>query len=178
MMRPNLRLLRSLAFLLLTAGTAHAAPPSSPPPGGSTTDPTQYQQPLKEYQSLGIDRRLTSFAGTVLDIGDRPISGVEVKLFVDGQLAGSAVTDGTGFYDIRAPYDTSADVTVLLWYVAPERSLMPKEIVLKESRASAAAGLISRCVPRATVTPGRQFRVYLFDPESRNKELAELDCLP
>ena len=176
MMRPNLRLLPGLAFLLFAAGTAHAAPPGSPG-SSSSTDPTQYQRPLHEYQSLGIDRRLTSFAGTVLDVGDRPIPGVEVKLFVDGQLAGNATTDGSGFYDIRAAYDGSADATALLWYVAPERSLMPKEIVIKESRASVAAGLISRCVPRATLTPGKQFRVYLFDPESRNKELAELDCL-
>ena len=177
MMRPNLRLLDGLAFLLLAAGTAHAAPPGSPGGSGTTTDATQYQRPLQEYQSLGIDRRRTSFAGTVLDVGDRPIPGVEVKLFVDGQLTGSAVTDGNGFYDIRAAYDTSADATAILWYVAPERSLMPKEIVVKESRASVAAGLISRCVPRATLTPGKQFRVYLFDPESRNKELAELNCL-
>src|SRR5688572_8462481 len=109
MMRPNLRLLRSLAFLLVSAGTAHAAPPSTPPPGSSFTDPTQYQQPIEEYRTLGIDRRLASFAGTVLDIGDRPISGVEVKLFVEGQLTGSALTDGNGFYDIRAPYDPAAD---------------------------------------------------------------------
>ena len=176
MMRPNLRLLDGLAFLLLAAGTAHAAPPGGSGTG-STTDPTQYQKPLQEYQSLGIDRRLTSFAGTVLDVGDHPIPGVEVKLFVDGQLLGNATTDGNGFYDIRAAYDSAADATAVLWYVAPERSLMPKEIVVKESRASAAAGLISRCVPRAVITPGKQFRVYLFDPESRNKELAELDCL-
>ena len=176
MMRPNLRLLDGLAFLLLAAGTAHAAPPGTSG-SGTTTDPTQYQQPIREFQGLGIDRRLTSFAGTVLDVGDRPIPGVEVKLFVDGQLAGNAVTDGNGFYDIRAPYDSNADATAMIWYVAPERSLMPKEIILKESRASVAAGLISRCVPRATLTPGKQFRVYLFDPESRNKELAELDCL-
>jgi hypothetical protein len=177
MMSPNLRLLGGLAFLLFAAGTSHATPPTSSPGSSSSTDPTQYQRPLQEFRSLGIDRRLTSFAGTVLDIGDRPVSGVEVKLFVDGEVAGSALTDGAGFYDIRAPYNSSADQTVLLWYVAPERSLMPKEIVVKESRASIAAGLISRCVPRATLSPGRQFRVYLFDPESRNKELAELDCL-
>lgn len=176
MMRPNLRLLPGLAFLLLGAGVAHAAPPvpSSSVPG---TDPVQFQSPVQEFQSLGIDRRLASFTGTVLDVSDRPIPGVQVQLFVDGQVAGSGTTDGAGFYDIRVPYDSNADATVLLWYVAPERLLMPKEIVLKESKASAAAGLISRCVPRATVTPGRQFRVYLFDPESRNKELAELDCL-
>lgn len=177
MMRPNLRLLGGLAFLLLAAGTAHAAPPGVSGSSSPSTDPNQYQRPLQEYQSLGLDRRLTSFAGTVLDVGDRPIPGVEVKLFVDGQLAGTAITDGSGFYDIRAAYDASADATTLLWYVAPERSLMPKEIVIQESRASVAAGLISRCVPRATLTPGRQFRVYLFDPESRNEELEELDCL-
>jgi hypothetical protein len=177
MMRPNLRLLPGLAFLLLGAGMAHAAPPTTSP-GGSGVDPTEFQSPIQEYQSLGIDRRLASFAGTVLDVSDRPISGVQVQLFVDGQVLGNTRTDGDGFYDIRTPYDANADATVLLWYVAPERSLMPKEIVLKESKASAAAGLISRCVPRATLTPGRQFRVYLFDPESRNKELAELDCLP
>ena len=155
---------------------AHAAPPgtSSGVPG---TDPAQFQSPVQEFQSLGIDRRLASFAGTVLDVSDRPVPGVQVQLFVDGQVAGSGTTDGNGFYDIRVPYDSNADATVILWYVAPERLLMPKEIVLKESKASAAAGLISRCVPRATVTPGKQFRVYLFDPESRNKELAELDCL-
>jgi hypothetical protein len=175
MMSPNLRLLGSLAFLLLGAGMAHAAPPVGT--SGGPTDPAQFQPPIQEYKSLGVDRHLTSFAGTVLDIRDRPISGVEVKLFVDGQIAGHAITDGAGYYDIRAPYESSADATVLLWYVAPERSLMPKEIVLKESKASASAGLISRCVPRATLSPGRQFRVYLFDPESRNKELAELDCL-
>jgi hypothetical protein len=55
---------------------------------------------------------------------------------------------------------------------------MPKELVLQESKASAAAGLISKCVPRAAITPGRQFKVYLFDPATRNKELAESDCLP
>lgn len=177
MMRPNLRLLPGLAFLLLGAGMAHATPPTGST-SGSGMDPTTFQSPVQEFQSLGIDRRLASFAGTVLDVSDRPIAGVQVQLFVDGQVAGSAMTDGNGFYDIRAPYESSSDATVLLWYVAPERSLMPKEIVLKESKASAAAGLISRCVPRATITPGRQFRVYLFDPESRNKELAELDCLP
>jgi hypothetical protein len=55
---------------------------------------------------------------------------------------------------------------------------MPKELVIQESRASLENGLISKCVPRATLSPGRQFRVYLFDSDSRNKELAESGCLP
>jgi hypothetical protein len=88
------------------------------------------------------------------------------------------VTEGNGYYDLKAPYDPSDDITVLLWFVAPDRALMPKELVIRESKASLAHGLISRCVPRASLTPGHQFRIYLFDNESRNKELAESNCLP
>ena len=133
---------------------------------------------MDEYQSLGISRRLTAFSGTVLDVNDHPVAGVEVKLFVDGTTVGSAVTEGTGFYDLRAPYDPTADATVLLWFVSPDHALMPKMLVLQESRACKEQSIISTCVPRATVTPGHQFRVYLFDPQTRNKELSELDCLP
>ena len=56
--------------------------------------------------------------------------------------------------------------------------LLPKELVIRESRTSQANGLISRCVPRAEFMPGRQFRVYVFDSTTRNKDLAELNCLP
>jgi hypothetical protein len=179
MMRLNLRLLGFLAPMALAASLAEASPPSSPPPGGSSESPTA--DPLariEEYRSIGVDRRLSSFAGNVLDVNDNPISGVEVKLFVDGQPLGVARTDGSGHYEMQVPYDPSADVTALLWFTAPERSLMPKELVLRESKASQGNGLLSRCLPRATIVPGRQFRVYLFDPGSRNKELAEMGCLP
>jgi len=175
MMRPNLRLVTFLMSFCLAPGISFAAPPTTPPVAD------QFSQPpprVQEFQGIGIDRRLAVFSGNVLDVNDRPVVGVQVKLFLDGQLAGTATTDGTGFYDIKAPYDASADITALLWFVAPDHSLAPKELVLKESRASKENGLISPCVPRADLIPGRQFRVYLFDSQSRNKELAELNCLP
>jgi hypothetical protein len=178
MMRPILRFLGSLSLFLLTAGPAGAAPPSTPPPGTSGDSPSADPRRVEEYRSIGIDRRLTPFTGTVLDVNDRPVPGVQVKVFIDGQELVSGSTDGSGVYDLRAPYDGSSDATVLLWFAAPEHSLMTKEIVIHESRTSVANGLISRCIPRAPLIPGRQFRVYLFDPTSRNKELAELDCLP
>jgi len=180
MKRPNLRLLSFLTPMAMAASLAQAAPGSSPPPGSSPQAPyTDQLSKIEEYQSLGVDHHFITFAGVVLDVADHPISGVEVKLFVDGQALGTARTDGSGEYQLQVPYDPSADVTVLLWFTAPpDRSLMQKELVLKESKASLANGIISRCIPRATVLPGRQFRVYLFDPASRNKELSELDCLP
>ncbi len=180
MIRPNLRLLGLIAWILLVPRVSWGAPPNATP--GNETDigsPTVDPDPkVEDFQSLGVSRRMTLFSGTVLDVNDHPVPGVRVKLFMDGQLVGAAVTEGNGYYDLRALYDPAADATVLLWFVAPDQSLMAKELVLRESRASRDQSIISSCVPRATVTPGRQFRVYLFDTQSRNKELAELNCLP
>jgi hypothetical protein len=174
----NLRFLGITAILfLLSAPAALAAPPTGGP--GADHDRDAGRQPkIDEMKTLGIDRQLASFAGTVLDVNNRPIGGVQVSLFIGGDVAGRAVTESNGDYELRAPYDPSTDVTVLLWFVAPDRTLMPKELVLQESRASLENGLISKCVPRATLSPGHQFRIYLFDSDSRNKELAESGCLP
>ena len=175
---PILRMLAFFALFTLAAMPALGAPP--PSSGSTETSGTSgtIGRGAAEFQSLGIDRRLTKVAGTVLDMSDHPVPAVDVKLFVDGTLVGGATTDGTGSYEFMAAYDVSSDVTAILWFVAAERSLVAKEIVLRESRACQEGALISRCVPRATLTPGHQFRVYLFDAPNRNKELAELDCLP
>jgi len=180
MARPNLRLLGLVALFLLVPCGSFAAPPNSTPgnepmSGSPATTPDVR---VEEYQSLGVSRRLTAFSGTVLDVNDHPVAGVDVKLFVDGAVVGSALTEGSGYYDLKAPYDPTADTTVLLWFVAPDHGLMPKMLVLQESRACKEQSIISSCIPRATVTPGHQFRVYLFDPQSRNKELSEMNCLP
>src|SRR5262249_33213123 len=164
MKRPNLRLLGFLTPMALAASLAQANPPGSSPPPDSSPQITPYsdRSKIEEYRSIGVDRQLTAFTGTVLDVAEHPIPGVEVKLFVDGQPIASTRTDGSGGYQLQAPYDPAADVTVLLWFTAPDHALMQKELVLKESKASLENGLISRCVPRAAVLLGRQFRVYLF----------------
>jgi hypothetical protein len=158
-----------------------AAPALGAPPSGNSMEPSS---PLDnrsgsppELQSLGISRPISIFQGTVLDLNERPVPNVTVQLFDDGELLGSAVTDGSGIYDLRAIYNLNNDTTSLLWFVTPERSFMAKELVLRESRASQENHLVSLCVPRTSYLPGRQFKVYLFDPANRNKELAELDCL-
>lgn len=177
----NLRflVLRTLLFAaMLLPAPILAAPPTGNPPGGNRDDQSGRLPRVEEMKTLGFDRRLASFAGTVLDVNNRPISGVQVSLFMGGDVVGRAVTEANGSYELQAAYDPAVDATVLLWFVAPDRTLMPKELVIQESKASLANGLISKCVPRATLTPGRQFRVYLFDSDSRNKELAESGCLP
>ena len=178
MMRTIFRILMLSAIWTLTATAARAAAPPPSLPGLRESRQQDAGKTVQEYQGLGADRRLATFAGTVLDITDHPIDNVIVDLFIDGELAGAALTEGTGAYEIKVPYDTHSDTTVLLWYVPQSRSLLPKELVIRESKASLAIGLISRCIPRAALIPGHQFRVYLFDTANRNKDLAELNCLP
>ena len=174
----NLRFVGSFLLLLAISPAALAAPPT-----GSSSDRDRDRDAgrapkIEEMKTLGIDRQLASFAGTVLDVSNRPLGGVQVTLFVAGDVVARAVSESNGDYQLRAPYDPSVDATVLLWFVSPDRTLMPKELVLQESRSSLENGLISKCVPRATLSPGHQFRIYLFDSDSRNKELAESGCLP
>src|SRR5712692_7296228 len=138
MMRPNLRLLLFFASILLSAGLTEAAPPNTNPANDENVGSPAFKPPpkIQEYQSLGFDRRLATLSGIVLDLNDHPLSGVQVKLFIDGQLGATAATDAAGHYDIQSAYDPGADVTALLWFVAPDRSLMAKELVLRESKGS------------------------------------------
>lgn len=173
----NLRTVLPLASLCLAAGLAMAAPPPVTP----TSDrPVQVPGVRRgeEPQTIGVDEHLTTFAGNVLDLNDKPVPGVRVDLFVDGERTGSAVTSSDGHYELQARYDYHADATVILWYVPPDRMLLTKAVVLNESKASRENELISPCLPRATITPGHQFRVYLFDLPNRIKELSESNCLP
>lgn len=173
---------RNLRFsvLLSVISLLPAAALASQPSGSSDTQESTSGTPtgVQEFQGLGINRHVTSFSGIVLDVNDIAVPGVQVKLFIDGETAGTALTDGNGFYEIKAAYNSGADATVILWFSTPDRSFVPKEIVLQESKASQQNGIISACVPRAQVTHGRQFRVYLFDLATRIKELSELGCLP
>ena len=169
----NLRTLLTAAALSLAAGLAQSAPV----PGGPTATPSPGRR-VEEPQSIGIDPHRTNFVGTVLAVDDKPIGGVAVELFIDGERVADATTAPDGSYELRAHYDYTEDATVILWYTPPDRTLLAKAVVLNESRASLEYRLISPCIPRAKVTPGRQFKVYLFDTANRIKELEELNCLP
>ena len=172
----NLRFLRFATLICLAAGTAQAAPPSRTPDEPAPIP--RVPRHVQEIQSIGADPHLTIFAGTVLSVEEKPVAGVTVELFIAGERAGSAVTSPDGYYELRAQYDYREDATSILWYVPPDRTLLTKALVLSESRASQENKLISPCVPRANITPGHQFRVYLFDSANRNKELEETGCLP
>ncbi|MFH0778342.1 MAG: carboxypeptidase-like regulatory domain-containing protein [Candidatus Eisenbacteria bacterium] len=163
-----------LAVLLLVAAVQalEAVPPTGaerPPEQGKTPEAPQF---LKAFEGE------TSITGVVEDQNQTPLKDVRVKLFVDGLLVHSTTTDKAGTYQLRYPIDIGKDKTVMLWYVSPENQLVPKAVVLHESRAAATAGFVSPCIPRVQVKPFLEFRVQMVDIATRNRQLAQSGCLP
>jgi hypothetical protein len=158
--------------VLLLAGTAflYAVPPpeQQPPEQTPRQEPPQFLRPIEGETSIG---------GLVSDQNQNAMSGVGVKLFVDGLNVASTTTDLAGSYDLRYPIDIGKDKTVMLWYVAPGNEWVPKAVVLHESRAAIAANLISPCIPRVQVKPFLEFNVQMVDVPTRNKQIAHSGCI-
>jgi hypothetical protein len=170
-MRTLLVWLIALILVLVSNGVAFAVPPT-----GDEVPPEQVKQ-MPEPDFIRPVEGATSISGYVNDQYKTPMQGVKVKLFVDGLLVASVGTDAAGSYSLRYPVDVGKDKTVMLWYVAESPEWVPKAVVLHESRASHAAGLISRCIPRVVVKSFLEFNVQMVDVATRNKQLAQTACL-
>ena len=157
--------------MLLLATTAVLA---VPPPGQRPPEETKVQEAPEFLRPIEGE---TSISGLVDDQTKNPMPGVKVKLFVDGLLVISTVTDQAGAYNLRYPIDIGKDRTVMLWYVAPGTEWVPKAVVLHESRAAIAAHLISTCIPRVQVRPYLEFNVQIVDVQTRSKQIANSGCL-
>jgi hypothetical protein len=169
-MRKPLIGLLTVVLLLVAADIARAVPPpdQQPPEQTARSEPPQFLRPIEGETSIG---------GLVSDQMKNPMSGVQVKLFVDGLNVASVPTDLAGAYNLRYPIDIGKDKTVVLWYVASETDWVPKAVVLHESRAALSARLISSCIPRVQVKPFLEFNVQMVDVSTRNRQVAQSGCL-
>jgi hypothetical protein len=162
-----------LVSVVVLAGARVAS--AVPPTGGETLE-----EQTKRQQSHDFIRPIegqTSISGLVSDQYRKPLPGAQVKLFVDGLVVASVMTDAGGFYGLKYPIDIGKDKTVVLWYVAPSAEWVSKAVILKESKAALAAGLMSPCIPRVEVKPFLEFNVQMVDVATRNKQLAQSGCL-
>ncbi len=149
---------------------------------GSGEKPRGDLDPLSEIDQYtpGLNPTLRgeiTFAGTVLGPAREAISGIGVKLFIGGLLAESHTTDSVGQYNFARTIDFSRDETVLLWFADPSRVLAPKAFILSESEAAQTSGLLSPCFPRLQVETTVESTIYLFDPETKAKQIGAKGCL-
>jgi hypothetical protein len=186
----------AIAFVLAATGITFAVPPSEsqkPPQETKQLEPPRFLRPMEGE---------TSITGVVRDQNQNPLKDVSIKLFIDGVVVASTLTDGAGAYSMKYLIDVGKDKTVMLWYVAPpvqERVVdtgkvgektnkvtmpegtsskwVPKAVVLHESKAAIASKLISPCIPRVQVKPFLEFDVQMVDVPTRNKQIAQSGCL-
>jgi len=98
-------------------------------------------------------------------------------LFVDGAMVGSATTDESGAYEIKVPYDTAATTTVLLWFVPQGGVSCPRSLSSGiQGEPGERPHLALR--PESELPAGASIPRLPLRPATRNKDLAELDCLP
>lgn len=169
-----------LALILAVAATTF--PERAAAAGPPTTDSDTPDDVLEKQRDVPpgltpVMKGETRIAGTVLDRGEHPLSGVEVKLFVDGVLRREVITDAVGQYDFKQLINYTGKETVAIWFVDPKRKLVPKALILAESPASKQAKLLSPCFTRVQFEEVVESRVHLFDKETRTQQLFASECL-
>ncbi len=163
-----------LALLVLAAPAAWSGPP------------THEARPEDEVRStrdqvrpglLPVMKGETRITGTVMDQEKRPLSGIRIKLIVNGMVVHTATTDAVGQYDFKHAINYTGNETVTLWFVDPSLRLTPKALVLAESPNCRTHKLLSPCYARIQFEPLVESKVHLFDRQTRSQLLVDQGCI-
>ncbi|MEZ4651297.1 MAG: hypothetical protein R3E97_21400 [Candidatus Eisenbacteria bacterium] len=121
--------------------------------------------------------QLATFSGTVADAEDLGLGGVQVKVFVDGFLKGSAVSGADGSYETNFHYDEFGDQTIVAWFI-PQAGLgqVPEIVVLRESEASKTMELWNPCLIRVDLSASTTFDATIYDEKTKFGVLGEREC--
>lgn len=117
-----------------------------------------------------------SLSGMVKDVEGVGKAGVQVKIFVDGFAQGQTVTGADGAYSLSYPFDPSADVSIVVWYLPPA-GYVPELVVLRESTRARELGLWSPCVVRAPVAPSLTHDAVVYTESGKFDALSQSGCL-
>lgn len=118
----------------------------------------------------------SSVTGQALDAQGHGIGGVQVKVFLDGFVRASSVTDTTGSFSLDFRSEQSADPTVVVWFLPPA-GLIPEVVMLRESQRAKARGLWSPCLPRVALGPSIRVDTTLLTPTQKIEALDRSDCI-
>lgn len=157
-------------FLVLAAVAAFAAP----------TEPTEPGAPVPTTRSMtrggfgGASE--TTITGLVTTRGGEPIDGVTVKLYIGGLLVNEAAVQPDGSFEMNELIDYGRDVTIDLWFVPEDASLVMENVLLKESSAAAGHRLYSPCIPRVRLDPITDVIITMYDIDGRNEMLTRKNC--
>ncbi len=163
----------SVALLAVMVGAVLAAGPD----GSPNTIPAA-TSPARTPSNTGFGGTSeTAIDGVVMNRDGDPVPNVTVKLYVGGLLLAETVTAPDGTYEFVELLDHGRDVTVDLWFVPADASLVMENVLLKESSAAIAGRLYSACTPRERLDPLMYVPVRLYTLEDRSRVLEERGCV-
>jgi len=119
----------------------------------------------------------TAIDGVVMDRDNQPLPGVTVKLYVGGLLLAETTTAPDGTYEFVELIDYGQDVTVDLWFVPADQTLIMENVLLKESTGAIGGQLYSACTKRTRLDPLMYVPVNLYTLEDRTRVLQERGCV-
>ncbi len=170
------------ALLILTLAIGVLLAPADTLPGPATTDTRPPDDTLKPQRDvphglLPVMKGETQVLGTVLDRTEKPLAGIQVKLFVDGMMCREVLTDAVGQYDFKQHINFTGKETVAIWFVDPSHKLVPKALILAENTTSKEAKLLSPCFTRIMFEQTVESRVHLFDKDTRTQQVFASGCI-
>jgi hypothetical protein len=124
---------------------------------------------------LGFPEQMIS--GNVTDSFGKALAGVAIKLFAAGTLVHVGYTTSSGAYEIPLPLNVEKDETVVLWFLAADRPLMPQQVVLKQSSSARQNDLFGPCTLEAKMRPQMRVDVRLLDENETLAALKARGCL-
>jgi hypothetical protein len=146
------------------------------PGDGTGTIPTS-SPPARSLSSTGFSGSSeTSIDGKVMNLDGDPLGDVTVKLYVGGLLLAEMMTSPDGTYEIVELIDYGRDVTITLWFVPTDPTLVMENVILKESTAALQRSLYSPCIKRIRIDPLTYAPIRLMSLDSRIRRLGESDC--
>jgi hypothetical protein len=160
-----------LAIVLAVTLPASGAGPDEPPATISSTARALTATPSFAGTSE------TSISGMTYDNDVNPLGDVSVKLYIGGVLAAETKTSLDGRFEMTHLIDHGRDVTIDLWFVADDPSLLMENVLLKESSTAIKHSLYSKCMKRVTLAPITDVVIKLTDVKTRADRLKRLDCL-
>ncbi len=164
--------LSMVVLLVMVSGSALALGPGGTPGSAPSTGSGRL---LANTGFSGTSE--TAIDGVVMDRDGHPLNGVTVKLYVGGLLLAETLTAPDGTYEFVELLDYGQDVTVDLWFVPSDATLIMENVLLKESSRALAGRLYSGCAQRARLDPLMYVPIRLYTLDDRTRSLRERGCV-
>jgi hypothetical protein len=183
--------MNGFVFVLIAAAIFVPQPSAAPRPSGGSGGGGGDAAPIVPNQRSfdNVDGNTNSplrevpptfhIEGVVRSLAGAPLSGVTVKMFSSGLVAGSATTDSDGSFQIEGTPDLKESTNTTLWFQSadPERYL-DSSAVLSVGKVARERGLVPSCVPRIKVLgTSAQVEVTMMSADEWQKELEKSGCL-